>query len=215
MSLNSCPTPDGLEIGRSQATQAAAAGVPAQVDMNPVLLKPETEGRTQVVVMGRPVSTAATDFRQPRGPQLWDVVARALDRLRREFDIVVIEGAGSPVEINIKQRDIVNMRVARYANAPVLLVGDIDLGGIFAQMVGTLALLEPAEHRLVKGLVVNKFRGDPGPIRDRGRPAGGAHGRAGLPVSCHSCPMCGSRKRTELDCPPPTLATPGRYWTLP
>ena len=160
MSLNSCPTPDGLEIGRSQATQAAAAGVPARVEMNPVLLKPETEGRTQVVVMGRPVSTAATDSRQPRGPQLWDVVVRALDRLRREFDIVVIEGAGSPVEINIKERDIANMRVACHADAPVLLVGDIDLGGVFAQMVGTLALLEPAERRLVKGLVVNKFRGD-------------------------------------------------------
>ena len=97
MSLNSCPTPDGFEIGRSQATQASAAGVPAQVEMNPVLLKPETEGRTQVVVMGRPVSTAATDSHQLRGPQLWDVVVRALDRLRREFDIVVIEGAGSPV----------------------------------------------------------------------------------------------------------------------
>ena len=130
MSLNSCPTPDGLEIGRSQATQAAAAGVPARVEMNPVLLKPETEGRTQVVVMGRPVSTVATDSRQPRGPQLWDVVVRALDRLRREFDIVVIEGAGSPVEINIKERDIANMRVACHADAPVLLVGDIDLGGV-------------------------------------------------------------------------------------
>ena len=160
MSLNSCPTPDGLEIGRSQATQAAAAGIPARVEMNPVLLKPETEGRTQVVVMGRPVSVTATDSHQPRGPQLWDVVVRALDRLRREFDIVVIEGAGSPVELNIKERDIANMRVARHADAPVLLVGDIDLGGVFAQMVGTLALLEPAEHRLVKGLVVNKFRGD-------------------------------------------------------
>ncbi len=162
MSLNSCPTPDGLEIGRSQATQAAAAGIPARVEMNPVLLKPETEGRTQVVVMGRPVSAAATEANQPRGPQLWDVVVKALDRLRREFDIVVIEGAGSPVELNIKERDIVNMRVARHADAPVLLVGDIDLGGVFAQMVGTLALLEPAEHRLVKGLVVNKLRGDPG-----------------------------------------------------
>lgn len=160
MSLNSCPTPDGFEIGRSQATQAAAAGVPARVEMNPVLLKPETEGRTQVVVMGRSVSTAATDSHQPHGPQLWDVVVRALDGLRREFDIVVIEGAGSPVEINIKERDIANMRVARHADAPVLLVGDIDLGGVFAQMVGTLALLEPAERRLVKGLVVNKFRGD-------------------------------------------------------
>ncbi len=161
MSLNSCPTPDGLEIGRSQATQAAAAGIPARVEMNPVLLKPETAGRTQVVVMGRPVSATATDSHQPRGPQLWNVVVRALDRLRREFDIVVIEGAGSPVEINIKQRDIVNMRVARHADAPVLLVGDIDRGGVFAQMVGTLALLEPDERSLVKGLVVNKFRGDP------------------------------------------------------
>ena len=160
MSLNSYATPDGGEIGRSQAVQAAAAMTAPRVEMNPVLLKPETEGRTQVVVMGRPVSATATDSHQPRGPQLWNVVVRALDRLRREFDIVVIEGAGSPVELNIKERDIANMRVARHADAPVLLVGDIDLGGVFAQMVGTLALLEPAEHRLVKGLVVNKFRGD-------------------------------------------------------
>ena len=161
MSLNSYVTPDGGEIGRSQAVQAAAAMVEPQVEMNPVLLKPEAEARSQVVVMGRPHARKLARQYYELKQQLWPTITSALDTLRREFDIVVIEGAGSPVEINLKQHDIVNMRVARYADSPVLLVGDIDRGGVFAQIVGTMVLLDPEERALVSGHVINKFRGDP------------------------------------------------------
>ena len=161
MSLNSYVTPDGGEIGRSQAVQAAAALVEPKVEMNPVLLKPEAEARSQVVVMGRPRAVRSAREYHTMKPGIWEEVTAALDSLREEYDVVVIEGAGSPAEINLKDSDIVNMRVARYAQAPVLLVGDIDRGGVFAQLVGTMVLLEPEEQALVKGLVINKFRGDP------------------------------------------------------
>ena len=161
MSLNSYATPDGAEIGRSQAVQAAAALAVPRAEMNPVLLKPEGDSRSQVVLMGRPRAVASAREYHDLKPAVWDVVAAALDRLRAEYDVVVIEGAGSPAEINLKQHDIVNMRVALHADAPVLLVGDIDRGGVFAQLVGTMALLEPEERALVKGHVINKFRGDP------------------------------------------------------
>jgi adenosylcobyric acid synthase len=161
MSLNSFVTPDGGEIGRSQAVQAAAAMVEPRVEMNPVLLKPEAEARSQVVVLGRPRAVQSAREYHTTKPAIWEEVTAALDSLRAEYDVVVIEGAGSPAEINLKDSDIVNMRVARYARAPVLLVGDIDRGGVFAQLVGTMELLEPEEQTLVKGHVINKFRGDP------------------------------------------------------
>ncbi len=161
MSLNSYVTPEGGEIDRSQAVQAAAAMVEPRVEMNPVLLKPEAEARSQVVIMGKPRAVRSAREYHTMKPAIWEEVAAALDSLREEFDVVVIEGAGSSAEVNLKQSDIVNMRVALYAQAPVLLVGDIDRGGVFAQLVGTMVLLDPEEQALVKGHVINKFRGDP------------------------------------------------------
>ncbi|KAB8145653.1 cobyric acid synthase [Chloroflexia bacterium SDU3-3] len=161
MSNNAAVTADGGEIARSTATQAAAAGVPPTVAMNPILIKPESDRRSQVVVEGKVWKTlSAADYWRDRMP-LWDVVAKNLDALRDEYDLVIAEGAGSPVELNLKARDIVNMRVARYAQARTLLVGDIDAGGIFAALLGTLMLLDAEERALVHGMVVNRFRGDP------------------------------------------------------
>jgi len=160
MSLNSFVTPDGGEIGRAQAVQAEAAGINPSVEMNPILLKPEGNGRSQVVVNGRPqMSTTAADYYGLKS-QLWPAVTGALDKLRSHYEIIVIEGAGSPAEVNLARDEIVNMRLARHCRAPVLLVGDIDRGGVFASLLGTLWLLSPEELRLVRGLVINKFRGD-------------------------------------------------------
>ena len=166
MSNNSYVTAGGGEIGRAQAVQADAAGVEARVEMNPILLKPEADHISQVVVMGRPLLSAKAKDYFGLKPQLWEAVRTSLDSLRADFDIVVVEGAGSPAEINLKKNEIVNMRVARYANAPVLLCGDIDRGGIFAFFVGTLELLEPEERELIKGFIINKFRGDPSLLTD-------------------------------------------------
>jgi adenosylcobyric acid synthase len=161
MSLNAAVTLDGGEIGRAQAAQAEAAGVEPTVDMNPILLKPEGEDCSQLIVRGRAVDRVR--FRDYRAwqPRLVPIVAESLTRLRAAHDVVVIEGAGSPAEINLRDADLANMHVARLAGAPVLLVGDIDRGGVFAALAGTLTLLDPADRTRVAGLIVNRLRGDP------------------------------------------------------
>ena len=160
MALNAGVTPEGHEIGRATIAQAEAAGVAPHVDMNPVLLKPEGHGRSQVVLNGRAHTHIHAQNWYSLKPFLWENVTAGLDRLRERFDLVIMEGAGSPAEINLKAGDIVNTRVALYANAPTLLVGDIDRGGVFASLVGTMVLLEPEERDLIKAFVINKFRGD-------------------------------------------------------
>ena len=161
MALNSYVTADGLEMGRAQVAQAEAAGLLPMVDMNPVLLKPTGNACSQVIIDGRPVGNmSAREYHKGYAIKAFEAVKAALSRLDKAYDTLVIEGAGSPAEINLKDHDIVNMRVAKYLGAPVLLVADIDRGGSLAALVGTLELLDDEERAHVKGLIINKFRGD-------------------------------------------------------
>jgi adenosylcobyric acid synthase len=160
MSNNAWVTDEGREIGWAQAMQAEAAGVAPRVDMNPVLLKPESDQRCQVVRLGRPLATLAAREYAQLGPRLWPIIAASYARLARAAEVLVIEGAGSPAEPNLMRRDLANMRVARLARARVLIVGDIDRGGVFASLAGTMALLPASDRRLVSGFILNKFRGD-------------------------------------------------------
>ena len=160
MALNSFITKEGLEMGRAQVMQAEAAGIEPSVDMNPILLKPTNDHGSQVIVAGKVLGNMeARDYFSYKKNLVPDIVA-AFGRLEEKADIIVIEGAGSPAEINLKENDIVNMGLAHLVDAPVLLVGDIDRGGVFAQLLGTMMLLTEKEKKRVKGLVINKFRGD-------------------------------------------------------
>ncbi|HKQ01648.1 MAG TPA: cobyric acid synthase [Actinomycetes bacterium] len=160
MALNSMVTPDGAEIGRAQAVQAAAAGIEPTALMNPVLLKPGSDTHSQVIVLGQPWREADALGYQPLKAQLREVVLDSLVTLRSRYEVVICEGAGSPAEVNLRRDDLANMGLARAAGLPVLLVGDIDRGGVFASLFGTLALLDAADQRHVAGFVINKFRGD-------------------------------------------------------
>lgn len=162
MALNSVVTRDGGEIGRAQAVQAAACGLEPQIAMNPILIKPSGSGHSQVIVNGRPYADADARSYQSLKDELKPIVAQALADLRARYDVVICEGAGSPAEINLRHADLTNMGLARAADLPVLLVGDIDRGGVFASLIGTLAALDPDDQAHVGGYLVNKFRGDLG-----------------------------------------------------
>ncbi len=160
MSNNSGVTPNGLEMGRAQIVQAEAAKVIPHVDMNPILLKPTSEKGAQIVLLGKAVADSTAIEYHAQKERLFKTAAAALDRLRSQYDFVVLEGAGSCAEVNLMSQDIVNLKMASYADAPVILVGDIHKGGIFAQLVGTLACLSPEESRRISGFIINRFRGD-------------------------------------------------------
>ena len=160
MALNSYVTADGGEMARAQVTQAQACGIEPTVDMNPILIKPSSDMGAQIIVMGKPIGNMnVSDYVKYKRNGI-GIAKRSLDKLLSEYEIVVMEGAGSPAEINLKKHDIVNMKMAAYAKAPVILVGDIDKGGVFAWIIGTLELLTKDERRMVKGVIINKFRGD-------------------------------------------------------
>lgn len=163
MALNSYATPDGLEIGRAQAVQAEAAGIPCETDMNPLLLKPSSDHTSQVVLHGKPVGNQHAYDYWRRGVSDIDYrkeVCTAFDRLSAEYNPIVMEGAGSISELNLRDTDLVNLPMARHAHADVLLVGDIDRGGVFASVYGSIALQTPEDRKLIKGIIINKFRGD-------------------------------------------------------
>jgi adenosylcobyric acid synthase len=161
MALNSFVTPEGGEIGRAQAVQAEACGIPPHTDMNPVLLKPNSDTGSQVIIQGKAVGNMAVREYTAFKSEVFARVRESFERLRSRFDFIVIEGAGSIAEINLKSHDIANLKVAEMAGCPAILIADIDRGGVFAQIIGTMELLEPGEKERVKGIIINKFRGDP------------------------------------------------------
>lgn len=162
MALNSYATPDGLEIGRAQAVQAEAAGLPCMVEMNPILLKPSGEHTSQVVLNGKPCGNrdAYTYFRKEGREELRKIAHEAFDRLGKNYNPIVMEGAGSISELNLREGDIVNMSMARYADAKVILVADVDRGGVFASAYGSIMLQTPDDRKRIRGIIINKFRGD-------------------------------------------------------
>ncbi|HET8706348.1 MAG TPA: cobyric acid synthase, partial [Pseudomonadales bacterium] len=160
MALNSAVTVDGGEIGRAQAVQAQAANVAPSVDFNPVLLKPTTDQAAQVIIHGKALTNlGAQDYHQYK-IKAWEAVESSYRRLQQQYDLIVVEGAGSPAEINLRENDIANMGFAERVDCPVILIADIDRGGVFAHLVGTLALLSESEQARVQGFVINRFRGD-------------------------------------------------------
>lgn len=165
MALNSFVTPDGLEIGRAQAMQAQACQREPHIDMNPILMKPNTDTQAQIILHGKPVGNMNVQQYRSFKQQIFPLVVESLNRLREENDIVVLEGAGSPAEINLSDEDIVNMKMAHSAGAPILLAGDIDRGGVFASLIGTLELLQPEEKNCIAAFIINKFRGDASLLR--------------------------------------------------
>lgn len=168
MSLNSFVTQEGGEMGRAQVAQAQAARIKPSTDMNPILIKPTSDVNAQIIVQGKPIANMSAKHYQYKSfkLKLFREVKKSFNRLKKKYEIIVIEGAGSPAEINLKKHDIVNMKMAQFAHAPVILVGDIDKGGVFASLVGTLELLERKERNLVKGFIINKFRGDKTLLKD-------------------------------------------------
>ncbi|MEY8320691.1 cobyric acid synthase [Lachnospiraceae bacterium 46-61] len=160
MALNSFITEEGLEMSRAQVMQCEAAGIKPSVNMNPILLKPTNDMGSQVIVNGTVIGNFSAKEYFEKKKSFLPEIKKAYTALKKQYDIIVVEGAGSPAEINLKQNDIVNMGIAKLLRAPVILVGDIDRGGVFAQIVGTMALLEPSEQKRVKGFILNKFRGD-------------------------------------------------------
>ncbi|MCB1406600.1 MAG: cobyric acid synthase [Rhodobacteraceae bacterium] len=182
MSNNAAVTPDGFEIGRAQALQALACGVAPSVDMNPILLKPESETGAQVIVQGKRLTTARARDYAALKPRLLAPVIDSFARLRDSADLVLVEGAGSPAEVNLRANDIANMGFAQAARVPVVLAGDIDRGGVIAQMVGTQAVLDATDAALIRGFVINKFRGDPRLFDDGYRMIATRTGWAGLGV---------------------------------
>src|ERR1700748_385953 len=161
MSNNAAVTIDGGEIGRAQALQAQAAGVEPHTDMNPVLLKPETDVGAQIVVQGKRVATLRARDYAAFKPKLMPAVEESFARLKAQCDLVLVEGAGSPAEVNLRANDIANMGFARRADVPVVIVGDIDRGGVIAQLVGIKSVIDPEDAAMIEGFIINKFRGDP------------------------------------------------------